>query len=76
MIQEIQYLGIFGNARTNSNSDWYQVINDYNFTNSNFVNNTCIFPSNIVLDIQYSKAGVIVSPQKYIVSARISSLNK
>lgn len=74
-IQNIQYLGIMGNADPSNPNEWLKVLNDYNFSNSTFVNNNCNFPNNIILDILYSRAGIKVNPQKYIVSAKISSIN-
>ena len=76
LISEFQFLGINGNAKLNSPSDWYNVINDYNFTNSTLNGNTCTFPNKIVIDIQYSKDGIISNPQNYIVSARISTVSR
>ena len=75
VIQNIQYLGIMGNANPSNANDWLKILNDYNFSNSTFVNNMCNFPNIIVFDILYSRAGMKVNPQKYIVSAKISAIN-
>lgn len=73
----IQLLGIFGNAKIGNYNDWYNVLIDYNLLlNSTYINNTCYFPSSLVLDIQYSQGGIINNPQKYIVSARLYTIYK
>jgi hypothetical protein len=74
-IQDIQYLGIFGNSIPTNQNDWYKVLLDLDLTKFTFANNVCTFPSTIVLDIIYSKAGITANPQKYIVSAKFSALS-
>lgn len=77
---QINYIGIFGNANINNINDWIKVINiDYNLEKSttlNSANNTCWMPSIIVLEVLYSKTGVKDPVFNYVVSARLSAKYK
>ena len=73
---DLQYFGFFGNADPTKKNDWVQVLQNYTFTaGSSYVNNICNFPSNIIMDVMFSRGGITANPQKYIISSRISAVN-
>lgn len=77
MVNDIQYVGIFGNSNYTYLKDWLIVQNDINLDNFSYFssNSSCYFPAVIKLDLLYAKAGSIENSQNYIVSARLYTSN-
>lgn len=77
IVNDIQYIGIFGNSNYTYLKDWLKVQNDMDYDNSTANSNdiSCYFPASLKLDIVYAKAGSRENYQNYIVASRLSSNN-
>ncbi len=73
--KKLQYLGKFGIANILFLNDWIKVINDMDLDLSSWdkKNFICRMPTKIFFDVLISDAGSTSNPQKYILSARLST---
>mmetsp|Transcript_4206 Transcript_4206/g.3090 ORF Transcript_4206/g.3090 Transcript_4206/m.3090 type:complete len:80 (-) Transcript_4206:278-517(-) len=73
-IENMEYIGMFGNSNPHFLSDWIQVTQDSSekFTSDreNEVEGTCTIPNVMSLQIFYAKLGELDNPQYKIIQAQ------